>query len=343
MRQIDAKWPALPALILLLALIVCCLPAALYGGELVISGPTMGTSYHIKIEDPVSGLDQTSLKSQIDAKLVIINQQMSTYIPDSEISTFNKFASKDWFAVSPGFAHVVQRALEIGKTTAGSFELTIGALVNLWGFGPQARPNKQPSQLVIDAVKKKMGYDKIHVRLQPPAIKKDFVDMPIDLSGIAKGYGVDQIAEFILKLGAKRFMVEIGGEVRSHGTKLNGQPWQIGIERPDVERGIVQKVLSITDQSMATSGDYRNFYEENGQRFSHLLDPTTGKPILHRVASVTVLAKDCTTADAYATAFMVLGYEKAKKIAQDQKLSAIFLIRTKTGFEEKTIGKIAAL
>jgi len=323
-----------------LILMLCWMPESAFGKALVISGPTMGTTYNVTIDDPVAGLEKNTLKLKIDAKLGAINQQMSTYIATSEISAFNKFDSLEWFPVSSEFAHVVQRSLEIGKITSGSFDLTIGALVNLWGFGPQARPIKKPSDQVISAARNKMGYEKIHVRLSPPALKKDVIGIPIDLSGIAKGYAVDAIAELLVDLGSKHFMVEIGGEIRAHGKKLNGQPWQIGVEKPDAKRGVVQKILSLSNQSMATSGDYRNFYEEGGVRFSHLLDPTTGKPILHSVASVTVLAKDCATADAYATAFMVLGYEKAQKIVEDQKLTAVFLMRTKSGFEEKITGKL---
>jgi thiamine biosynthesis lipoprotein len=187
-------------------------------------------------------------------------------------------------------------------------------------------------------MKRAMGFDKLHVRTQPPAIKKDNEKLRLDLSGIAKGYAVDEVAMLLSANGLKHFMVEIGGEVRAHGHKKSGGPWRIGIERPDAKRGVVQRILQISNEALATSGDYRNYYEQAGKRFSHLLDPTTGKPISHQVASVTVVAADCATADAYATAFMVMGFEKAKKIAQEQKLVALFLIRTADGFVEKTVG-----
>lgn len=296
-----------------------------------LHGQTMGTTYNIKYvigaEGPVK-----DLKEKIDARLVQINKLMSTYDTTSELSRFNQYRYTDNYPVSDETRVVVQEAIRLGHLSHGVLDITVGPLVNLWGFGPTKRPEKIPTQADIDGVRDYVGLDKLHVTSN--GLVKDNPMMYVDLSTIAKGYGVDQVAELLERQGLKNYLVEIGGEMRVKGERGDGTDWLIAIEKPVSNERAVERVVSIGTNAIATSGDYRNYYEQDGVRYSHLIDPRTGRPITHNLVSVTVVDKSSMTADGLATAFSVLGWDQAKALAEKENL-AVFLIRRVDGeFEE---------
>ncbi len=298
-----------------------------------LSGKTMGTQYHIKFYG-ASQLE--ALQADIDQTLVGLNREVSTYIVDSEISRFNRAPAKQWFEVSHHFYTITEAAKKVHKLTQGAFDPTIGALVNLWGFGPQGTRRSVPEPAVIQSTLNKIGFDKVLLRASPRSIQRQSDEIYLDLSAIAKGYGVDLIAEMLESRKIVSYMVEIGGEVRTRGKKANGKPWVIGIEKPAALARQSLKPVRPGSKALATSGDYRNYFESKGQRYSHLIDPRTGTPIQHRLASVSVLADTCAEADALATAFMVLGTEATLAIAERHAIPVFLLVRGKNGFEERS-------
>jgi thiamine biosynthesis lipoprotein len=234
-------------------------------------------------------------------------------------------------------------AQEVSEASGGAFDVTVGPIVNTWGFGPvkQARP---PTDAEIAAARADVGYRLLAIDAAAGTIAKARPDMYADLSAIAKGFGVDQVARALDARGIGRYMVEVGGEVRVRGTNAAGVPWQVGIERPDETVQRAQLVVPMANVSMATSGDYRNYFEKDGRRFSHEIDPTTGHPIRHRLASVTVLAPECAFADAYATALLVLGPERGYALALKKGLAAYFIERRpEGGFAERQTPAFASL
>jgi thiamine biosynthesis lipoprotein len=305
----------------------------------VITGETMGTTYTIKIAAQVP--DKAKLKAQIDSLLVAVNMSMSTYIPESEISRFNKFKDTTWFEVSRDFAFLVKQALEVSETFNGYYDVTVGPLVNLWGFGPTRKTEIIPSQEEIDSVKKFVGYKLIEVRENPPAIRKKDVRVYIDLSSIAKGYGVDAVAKFLLRKGYENHLTEIGGELRACGRKNENSPWLVGVENPN-EKGVAT-VIALENKSVATSGDYLNYFEYEGKRFSHTINPATGKPITHKLASVSVVCNSCALADAYATAFDVIGDKEGLEIAKRLHLPVYMIIRDGEKFKTEMTKEFRAL
>jgi thiamine biosynthesis lipoprotein len=301
----------------------------------LISGPTMGTAYHIRVAALPANLSAETLQTRVDQLLDTINQQMSTYLDNSEISRFNRSQSDEWFSVSPDTALVVGVALEVSGQTEGAFDVTVGPLVNLWGFGPDKHIDRVPDQDVITAARARVGYDQLEVRRDPPALRKHVAGLYVDLSAIAKGFAVDRVAELLQQAGISDYMVEIGGEIITSGQNASGKPWRIGIERPVDGSRSLQRILELRDEALATSGDYRNFFIKNGQRFSHAIDPRTGWPVDHALASTSVIAEDCMRADAWATALMVLGPEAAFTFAQEHGLEVMLIIRHDGNFVEK--------
>lgn len=299
-----------------------------------LAGPTMGTTFSIKISPPPPADQRKQLQKQITARLEQINAQMSTYQPDSDLMRFNLAQSTDWHGVPAELVELVQRAAQVSKATEGTYDVTVGPLVNLWGFGNAGRRDSPPSPDEIAETLTHVGYQKLHAQTSPPELKKDDERLQVDLSSIAKGWAVDQIAELLHAQGHTNYLVEIGGEVVARGHKSDGAPWRIAVEKPLLDQRAVERVVALNDAAMATSGDYRNFFSNGGKLYSHTIDPKTGASAQHRLASVTVFADDCTEADAWATALMALGEERAPAIANAQKLKALFIIRTTDGFDE---------
>lgn len=288
--------------------------------RLQLRGSTMGTYYSVVIDSP-GDVDEADLRQQIEQRLKQINDQMSTWDSESEISRFNQSTSTDWFQVSTEFATVVTEADRIFRLTDGYFDPTIAPLIDLWGFGDQ-RKRTVPADPAIRQALQQIGMDKLHVRLDPPALKKDLPELQLNLSAIAKGYGVDAIALLLQDNDLPSFIVDIGGETRAGSAKASGAKWRLGVESIDGKG--VSRILELASQSVATSGDYRNNFTVDGVRYSHAIDPTTGWPVQNPPASVSVVSDECMTADALATALMVMPKSQAEALAESEQLS-IFL------------------
>ena len=330
MSSYITKWLAPLGLAFLL---VACKPAVVEHPQQHLTGNTMGTYYSIKVVD----VDETrvqALQLEIDRRLEQLNDQMSTYRKDSELSRFNRHQGADPFPVSSDTARVVTAALQLGRLTEGALDVTVGPLVNLWGFGPDARPTRIPSESLLADTRARTGLQHLRVGVDSEAeyLYKQLPELYVDLSSIAKGFGVDMVSEYLSEEGITDHLVEIGGEVRLSGLNRHGQPWSIAVEKPGPGTGAAQQVIAVGNSSVATSGDYRNYYELDGERLSHTIDPTTGHPITHQLASVTVIHPSCMIADGLATALTVMGPERALAFAEQHRLAVYLLTKTEDGF-----------
>jgi len=298
-------------------------------------GNSMGTSFSIKASQLPKDKTVLQVQQLIKRRLSDINQAMSTYIEESELSQLNNKHSIQAQTVSPELFKVLQTAEKISQLSKGAFDITVAPLVNLWGFGPDVMLYQAPKLEKISALLAQSGYQKLHLNAEQNTVQKQVPELSMDLSALAKGYAVDEVALVLEQQGIKDYLVEIGGEIRLKGLNLQANKWRIAIEKPNIHQRELQKVLPISNIALATSGDYRNFFEQDGQRFSHTIDPRTGSPITHKLASVTVLHEWSMYADAWATALMVLGEDLGYKIAEEQKLAAFFIIKTEQGFAER--------
>lgn len=303
----------------------------------------MGTTYSIQVVDTrLSPAERREWHEEIDALLEDLNRQMSVHRPDSEISAFNRHASMEPMEVSAGFRHVVARALELAERTGGAFDPTLGPLVRLWGFGPDGPGDGHPTPEAIADARRKTGYRHLSLT-EDGRLMKHLPELELDLGGIAKGYGVDRVADLLRAHGATRFLVEIGGEVLAEGTNVRGEPWRIGVQRPVVgpatDAGF-QSIVPLTDgRALATSGDYRQFrHATDGRILSHIIAPRTGEPAGMATASVTVWAGDALTADALATALVVLGPGEGLPLlaASFPEVEALFILRRADGAFDTT-------
>ena len=301
----------------------------------VYSGAIMGTHFSIKATHIPEQASVEKLQQLILMRLQAINQRMSTYLKDSELSLLNTLSSTEPQIISAELYKVLDTAQNISQLSGRAFDITVGPLVNLWGFGPDIMLSQAPKPEAINQLLAQTGYTKLQLHKQDLMATKELASLSMDLSALAKGYAVDEVARILEEQGIKDYLVEIGGEIRLKGNNLQGKKWRIAIEKPTINKRELEKVVAITDTAMATSGDYRNFFEQEGQRFSHTIDPRTGYPISHKLASVTVLTETCMLADAWATAFMVLGLEEAYKMAEQQQLAVFFIIKTEQGFAER--------
>ena len=308
----------------------------------VIAGETMGTHYSVKMPARPHDIDQQALGKEIDAALSRIDALMSTYRPDSELSQLNQSGGNEWFAVSRETASVIDEAVQIGQLSGDAFDVTVGPLVNLWSFGPEKNVAAVPSDDAIRRCRDRIGLRHVEVRRSPPAVRKGHKDLYIDLSGIAKGFAVDRIAELLERHGMENYLIDVGGDLRAKGHNHRGEPWQVAVESPLAETRAIQQVVAVENLAMATSGDYRNYFEENSVRYCHIIDPRSGRPVAHTLASVTVLAASCARADALATALMVLGPDAGYDLAVREELPALFIIKSDTGFVEKSTPSFAA-
>ena len=316
----------------------------LRGPVFEFSGATMGTTFLVKVAvADLSRQSHAALAREIRARLAAVNASMSTWDPESEISRFNRHGSDQPFSSSPELRKVIDTALQVSRASGGAFDITIRPLVQAWGFGDGARLAAEPSSAELSDLREHVGWRRIQVR--DDLLTKSDAQAECDLSAIAKGYAVDRISEDLVRLGYPDHLVEIGGELRARGRKLDGSSWRVAIEAPqfEVQRSI-HDVLPLVDMAMATSGDYRSYYEREGVRISHTIDPRDGRPIRHALASVTVLAEEALWADAWATALNVLGSEAGYDLAEERGLAAYFIIREKGGtFRHRETSMFTAL
>lgn len=311
-------------------------------------GETMGTTWSANVVLP-DGTKDDAIQHGIQAELDTVVAQMSTYDDASDLSRFNRAPAGTWHTLPPEFFAVLRHALSLARDTGGAYDPTVGPLVNLWGFGPGKHRRDPPDAAELAAARARVGWQRIrldevtHSAFQPG-------DVYVDLSSVAKGFGVDQVARFLDRAGVSAYLVEVGGELRAHGRKPDGSPWRVGVERPGAAAGAVQqrdeveRVLPLNEKAIATSGDYRHFFEDGGRFFSHHIDPRTGYPVAHRVASVSVVADDCMHADPLGTAMTVLGPEEGLAYATRHRIAVLFILHGDDGrLEERMSPAFAAL
>lgn len=294
----------------------------------LVQGEIMGTTYTVKVvadtREEQSAENHKALKATVHEALSAVDRSMSTYKPDSELSAFNDGPGGTDVALSPALAEVMELAFDINRRSEGAFDVTVGPLVERWGFGAKGDLDDLPSDAELETLRARLGHD--HLTLGKTSLRKDAPELRVDLSAIAKGYGVDQAAAALEAAGYHDFMVEVGGEIRVAGTTEAGRAWRLAVERPSAQERAIYEVVELNDQALATSGDYRNFTIVDGVRYSHTIDPTTARPVKHRLASVSVVADTCAEADALATALNVLGPERGLALAEREGLPALFLV-----------------
>lgn len=301
-----------------------------------ISGPTMGTSYHISWVGIPDSAEQERIKKLVDERLADINRLMSTYDPESELSVINREGTGDgWYDVSIDLYRVLLMSTIVNRASDQAFDITVGPLVNLWGFGPDVKTNAAPEDSSIQTTLQQTGADVLKLRPRDETYQIK-LEQPryLDLSGIAKGYAVDELARLLQKEGNGRYLVEVGGEIAAAGLKPDGTHWRIAIEAPLDGNRSAQKIIELNGLGVATSGDYRNYFEEDGLRYSHTIDGRTGYPVRHKLASVSVMNESVAMADAWATALMVVGDKEGVALAEKLDLAAFFIIREGDQFRE---------
>jgi thiamine biosynthesis lipoprotein len=326
----QVKWLALFALAIFLS---GCFDNSDKRIQVKLSGRTMGVDYHITYVDVAknSELIAQARQTVIDDLLKVVNKQMSTYDKSSELSLFNQSRSLEPFTVSADTVKVVKESIRLAELTQGKLDVTIGPLVNLWGFGPDMRPENLPDPQALAKALSLVGIANLSVGSN--TLVKAIPELYVDLSTTAKGFGVDKIAEYLDQEHVTDYLVEIGGEVRIKGQANELRDWIVAIEKPVSNHRAIQQLISPKDNGLATAGDYRQYFEENGQRFSHIIDPDSGMPINHKLVSVTVIHPSCMTADGLSTAIMLMGPKEGLEFAQVHNLAAYLVTKTDSGFD----------
>lgn len=317
-------------------LIASCSRPEAATGALRLSGDTMGTSWHATVVVPAGA--GPGLRSEIEALigqvLDLVDDQMSTWRDDSDLQGFNRHADTTPFALPSETLDVMRQSAEVSAQSGGAFDITVGPLVDAWGFGPGPDPERPPSPNAIAALRERVGYQKLALGLDSGSATKAHPGLEVDLSAIAPGYAVDLISERLEERGFGRYLIELGGEVRVAGLNPEGRPWRVAIERPEAGRRATQRIVELDDGALATSGDYRDFFEVEGVRYSHTIDPGTGSPVRHSLASATVIDHSCARADAWATAMMVLGPEEGLRLADERGMPVLLLVYDRDGVRE---------
>lgn len=291
-------------------------------------GNIFGTFYQVTIMDPLTQGESLELEEGFKAELENVDQAMSTYRDDAELIAFNEAPLEEWQPLSNELIEVLAISQSVAEASQGAFDITVGDLVNLWSFGPGARPEEVPADDVLAEQLAQVGYDALEVDTQNMQARR-IRDVFVDLSGVAKGHGTDRVAAYLEQQGLEHYLVNIGGELIARGLRDEQEqtPWQIGIEVPEDGQQRAQHIIPLESMSVATSGDYRNYFETDGQRFSHTIDPRTGRPVTHQLASVSVFHPSNAWADAWATALLVVGEQEAMQLAIENNLKVLLLVR----------------
>ncbi len=308
-------------------------PATPKAAVTVLDGKTMGTFWRVS----VVGVDKAraeELRTKVQTQLDGDDRLLSTWKNDSALMRFNHSRSTTPWPVNEAMADIVTESLRIGRKTQGAMDITVGPLVNLWGFGPDKQPVSTPTQAQIDAAKARTGLDKLTVinRADRQYLQKSIPDLYVDLSTVGEGYAADHLARLMTEEGISRYLVSVGGALVSRGMNADGQPWRVAIQKPTDRENAVQAIVDINGHGISTSGSYRNYYELDGKRISHVIDPQTGRPITHKLVSVTVIAPTALEADAWDTGLMVLGTEKAQQVVREQGLAVYMIMKKGDGF-----------
>lgn len=306
--------------------------------EFLHQGRTMGTGFHVTV---ILEEGQTPPQPEvIDRELERINSLMSTYRKDSEINRFNRAPVGASLPVSADFCELLKLSQQVYQLSRGAFNPAVGPLVDLWGFGPADTHDQIPTAKEIARLLGEMDFNALHAGCYQGQIVKT-VPLHLDFSAVAKGYAADRVGQLLAERGYRNYLVEVGGELALAGHNASGSAWRIAIEKPALLQGGVQQVISLSDVGVATSGDYRNYFEKDGKRYSHTIDPRTGRPIEHNLASITVVASTAAEADALATALMVLGAEQSLALVEQRNIAAYFLVKQGDKFVAKASGRFA--
>ncbi|HTU65206.1 MAG TPA: FAD:protein FMN transferase [Steroidobacteraceae bacterium] len=299
-------------------------------GELLLSGQTMGSAWTVKIAR-AARQDEAALRDGIQARFDAVNQALSTWRDDSALMRFNARDDGEWVDIDPELAAVLRYALSLGADSGGAYDVTVGPLVNLWGFGPDPQTWKVPDAAAIEAARAHVGWRKVEVDPVRDRARKA-PGVRVDLSSLGKGRGVDRVAEWLDARGVTSYLIDLSGKLRARGVNARGAPWRVAVERPGPDQAIVggiveHAVVTLRDQSIATAGDYRRFFESGGKHYSHIIDPATGSPVTHQTVSATALAADCMHADALATVFMAMPPDAALRLANERAVPALLIGR----------------
>ncbi len=297
----------------------------------MFGGETMGTYYSVTLAEAVDAATAERLARTVKGTLDGVNNRMSTYLEDSELSRFNRSRSTAWQPASAQLVTVLLAALRVSALSGGAFDVTVGPVVNLWGFGPAPGIDDVPTANAVARALSVVGYRRLEVRASPPMIRKRIPQLYVDLSAIAKGYAADQVAAVLAAEGIGNSLVDVGGELYASGVNARGEPWRIGIEKPADGARAALRSIRVSGAAVAASGDYRIYAEIGGRRYSHEIDPYTGRPVTHRTALVSVVAPSAMEADALATALLILGGEAGLAHARRHGIAAYFVERTPAG------------
>nr|WP_300307629.1 FAD:protein FMN transferase [Halomonas sp.] len=301
--------------------------------NVTLEGDIFGTFYQVTIADPVDAGKVEEIEQGMLDVLHGIDMSMSTWKEDSELSAFNRSPIGEWQPLSAELMEVLDISRSVYQKSGGAFDVTVGDLVNLWSFGPEARPKEIPDEATLEQRLSEVGMDAVELDMDKLEARR-LRDVYVDLSGVAKGYATDKVAEYLESQGISDYMVNLGGEIKAKGHR-NGESglWRIGIEVPQDNTPKAQHIVGLSDVTVATSGDYRHYFEQDGKRYSHTIDPRTGRPITHRLASVTVFHSSNGWADAWATAINVLGEKEGMTLAIEENLAVMLLVRNGDGWE----------
>ena len=308
-------------------------------------GTVMGTGYSVRY----GGTAIKDLDREVLAVLQDVDTHMSTWRPDSELSILNQSSDGDWQAISSATTRVIAHAMATSERTQGVFDATVGPLVDLWGFGAgsvsgtNGSRGHRPAKQSISETMAQIGHDYVEIDLEANAVRKRKPGIQLDLSGIAKGHAVDRVTAALDAQGLDSYLVEVGGELAAKGRKPDGSAWKVAIEKPEVGRRDVFRVLELENRAIATSGDYRNFFDDGGQRYSHAIDPRTGQPVHNGLASVSVVADSTMAADALSTSLMIMGADKAMAFAEQHDVAAQLILKSGSSLEERHSPAFAAL
>lgn len=303
--------------------------------ELLLAGETMGSVWTVKVAG-ATPLSAAELRAGIQARFDVVDLALSTWREDSALSRFNAVDSGEWLDIDAELAEVMAYALELGEQSGGAYDVTIGPLVDLWGFGPVPPTHQRPDAAAIEQARARVGWRRVEVDVAARRARKD-PGVRVDLSSLGKGRGVDRVAEYLDGVGVSNYLIDLSGKLRARGVNAAGRPWRIGVERPGPDAGTVAvdlapDVIELRDESVATAGDYRKFFERDGRHYSHIIDPRTGEPVNHSTVSATALHAGCMEADALATVLMVMEPAGAIALAQRQNLRALLIGREGGGF-----------
>ena len=299
-----------------------------------IQGQTFGTFYQVSLATDLDEARKSGLRRRLEEELDRVDRQMSTYRDDSDLNRLNRANVGEWVPLPEPVIRLLARSRKISGATGGAFDVTVGGLVNLWSFGPEARPREKPSDQLLQQRLDQVGFRKLEIDGEADRARR-LSDVYVDLSAIAKGYAVDRLATVLEDAGYEAYLVNIGGDLLARGRKRSGEHWRIGIELPRDAEQVARHALPLEDMSLATSGDYRNYFEANGRRYSHTIDPRDGRPVQHRLASASVFHPENTMADALATAFMVMGTEEALAHARRREIGVLLIERRDGGFRTR--------